>query len=180
MFAIQIPYVCQYPLRTMAMYDALQRLGLFIKFKWRPPSKLPFWLFRNFFYVLSHKGLSVIIITNGSFSFEFDACSWLRNIPPFGLLFLNLVPSSKAGKSYTGEGSARFEKPVWRLKGRQLNKFRRMLLTIMKSNCCISQGLVSKAVFKLPDPSPCVIFPILKKPFHFWAHLSPGHYLFIK
>ena len=34
-----------------------------------------------------------------------------------------------AWKSYTGEGSGRFEKlakPVWRPKGRQLNKFRKM------------------------------------------------------
>ena len=43
-----------------------------------------------------------------------------------------------AGKSYTGEGSAstkKLEQPVWRPKGRQLNKFRSMLLTIMKTNC---------------------------------------------
>ena len=40
-----------------------------------------------------------------------------------------------SGKSNTGEGSGYFEKletPVWRPKGRQLNKFRSMLITIMK------------------------------------------------
>ena len=44
------------------------------------------------------------------------------------------------GKSYTGEGSASFEKlekPVWRPKERQLNKFRSMPSTTMKKNCCI-------------------------------------------
>ena len=38
-------------------------------------------------------------------------------------------------QSYTGEGSAGFEKlekPVWRPKGRQLNKFRSMLCNIIK------------------------------------------------
>ena len=62
-------------------------------------------------------------------------------------------------KSYTGEGSAstkKLEKPVRRPKGRQLNKFRSMLFTTMKLNCCIllscrSFGL--KAVFKLSEPS---------------------------
>ena len=46
----------------------------------------------------------------------------------------------RSGKSYTGEGSAstkKLEKPVWRPKGRQLNKFRGMLLTMMKTNCFI-------------------------------------------
>ena len=36
------------------------------------------------------------------------------------------------GKTYTGEGSAsseKLEKPVWRPKGRQLNKFRSMQIT---------------------------------------------------
>ena len=45
----------------------------------------------------------------------------------------------EAGKSYTGEGWDSFEKlekPVWRPKGRQHNKFRSMLFTIMKTNCC--------------------------------------------
>ena len=40
-------------------------------------------------------------------------------------------------KSYTGEGSASFEKlekPIWRPKGRQLNKFRSNIFTIMKTN----------------------------------------------
>ena len=43
----------------------------------------------------------------------------------------------KPEKSYTGEGSASFEKVekhVWRPKGRQVNKFRSMLFTIMKTN----------------------------------------------
>ena len=41
----------------------------------------------------------------------------------------------KTGKSYTGEELASFkklEKPVWRLKGRQLNKFKSMLFTFIK------------------------------------------------
>ena len=44
-------------------------------------------------------------------------------------------PMTKPGKSYTGEGSASFEnleKPVWRPKGRQLNKFSSVLLTKIK------------------------------------------------
>ena len=41
----------------------------------------------------------------------------------------------RAGKPYTGKGSPGFkklEKPVWRPKRRQLNKFRSMLFTKMK------------------------------------------------
>ena len=41
-------------------------------------------------------------------------------------------------KSYTGEGCASFkklEKPVWRPTGRQLNSFRSMLFTMVKSGC---------------------------------------------
>ena len=41
-------------------------------------------------------------------------------------------------KSYTGEGCASFkklEKPVWRPTGRQLNSFRSMLFTKVKSRC---------------------------------------------
>ena len=40
----------------------------------------------------------------------------------------------QAGKSYTGEGSPsikKLEKPVWRPKGRQLNKFRSMQFTFI-------------------------------------------------
>ena len=43
--------------------------------------------------------------------------------------------------SYSGEGSGPFEKlekPVWRPKGRQLNKLRSLLFTKMKTNCFIS------------------------------------------
>ena len=43
-------------------------------------------------------------------------------------------------KSYTAECLASFEKlekPVWRPKGNQRNKFRSVLFTIMKINCCI-------------------------------------------
>ena len=58
------------------------------------------------------------------------------------------------GKSYTGEGSAsseKLEKPVWRPKGRQLNKFK------MKTNCfislsCLPSGLQScfQAIWSFP------------------------------
>ena len=58
------------------------------------------------------------------------------------------------------EGSASFEKlvkSVWRPKGRQLNKFRSMLFTILKTNCCISlsclpSGLQScfQAIWSVP------------------------------
>ena len=44
---------------------------------------------------------------------------------------LRIVP----GKTYTGEGSAsseELEKPVWRPKGRQLNKLRSMQITKIK------------------------------------------------
>ena len=55
---------------------------------------------------------------------------------------INQFMKSTFGKSYTREGSAtsfeKLEKPVWRPKGGQLSKFRRMLFTIMKINCCIS------------------------------------------
>ena len=59
--------------------------------------------------------------------------------------------NARAGKSYTREGSASFEKqekPVWRPKGRQLNKFRSVLFTIMKTNwwillSCLPSGLQS-------------------------------------
>ena len=59
----------------------------------------------------------------------------------------------KSKKSYIGEGSASFkklEKPVWRPKGRQLNKFRSLLLTIMKRNCCILPNCLPS------DPQSCV------------------------
>ena len=45
------------------------------------------------------------------------------------------------GKIKQGKASASFkklEKPIWRPKGRQLNKFRSMLFTLLKTNCCIS------------------------------------------
>ena len=53
----------------------------------------------------------------------------------FKLLYCINSTFIKPGKSYTGEGSGHFEKlekPVWRPKGRQLNKFRSMLFTKMK------------------------------------------------
>ena len=49
--------------------------------------------------------------------------------------------SNKPWKTHTGEGSAsseKLEKPVWRPKGRQLNKFRSMQISKIKINCCIS------------------------------------------
>ena len=48
--------------------------------------------------------------------------------------FLTMVWS---GKTYTSEGSAslkKLEKSVWRPKGKQLNKFRSMIFTTMKTN----------------------------------------------
>ena len=50
------------------------------------------------------------------------------------------LSKTRPGKSYTGEGSGSFEKLenlFWRPKGRQQNKFRSVLFTIMKRNCCI-------------------------------------------
>ena len=75
----------------------------------------------------------------------------------------------QAEKSYTGEGSAstkKLEKPVWRPKGRQLNKFRSMLIIIMKQIFAYHSAvvpLVSKAVFKLSEPSPWIRFPCNKQ-----------------
>ena len=64
------------------------------------------------------------------------------------------------GKSYTGEGSSSFEKvekPVWRPKGRQLNKLRSMIFTKMEKNCkislsCLPSGLQSRfhAIWSFP------------------------------
>ena len=74
----------------------------------------------------------------------------LNNIPfndPTGLKPFEYGTSflfrSPPGKSYTGEGSAstkKLEKPVWRPEGRQFNKFRVMLLTIMETKLHMISG----------------------------------------
>ena len=66
-------------------------------------------------------------------------------------------------KYYAGEGSASFEtveKPVWRPKGRQLNQFRKMLLTDENKLLHITKvsSLSSSKLFSSSDPSHCIIF----------------------
>ena len=105
-------------------------------------------------------------------------CFYIRNIPPQTFTPVNekgwkkiknvpmettwIVEKSEATfklrrwtvnseKSYTGEGSACFKKleePVWRPKGRQLNKFRSVPFNLTKTNCylslnCLPSGLQS-------------------------------------
>ena len=70
----------------------------------------------------------------------------------FKIVKLLPAPFWNPRKSYTGEGSAsikKLEKPVWRPKGRQLNKFRSMLLTTMKTN---TVG-IQKTTIRKPDTS---------------------------
>ena len=71
--------------------------------------------------------------------------------------------SIKALKSYTGEGSAsleKLEKPVWRPKGRQLNKIRTMQITIMKINYCISQSSELSSLWSWDRTASVPVVPI--------------------
>ena len=63
---------------------------------------------------------------------------WDRLFLKNSTLYQRSEMTASTVKSYTGEGCASFkklEKPVWRPTGRQLNSFRSMLFTMVKSGC---------------------------------------------
>ena len=98
----------------------------------------------NFFFQANNKWtrkkqdqVTVYIFSSPHYTYNYNI-AFPRDSADDWPFFLEAV---KPGKSYTGEDSGSFEKlekPVWRPKGRQLNKFRSMLFNIMKTNCLMS------------------------------------------